>query len=57
MNVLIAGAFPLVAAKSQAAPFVFFATMMMLQFFVVLMMYPETKGSTLEAIQANLGIH
>jgi MFS transporter, SP family, arabinose:H+ symporter len=57
MNALIAGAFPLVAARSQAAPFVFFAAMMLLQFFMVLMVYPETKGSTLEAIQANFGIH
>ena len=57
MNALIAGAFPLVAARSQAAPFVFFAAMMLLQFFIVLTAYPETKGSTLEAIQSNLGIH
>ena len=57
MNALIAGAFPFVAAKSQAAPFVFFAAMMLLQFFVVLLVYPETKGRTLEAIQANFGIH
>jgi MFS transporter, SP family, arabinose:H+ symporter len=57
MNALIAGAFPFVAARSQAAPFVFFAAMMLLQFFVVFTMYPETKGSTLEAIQANFGIH
>ncbi len=57
MNALIAGAFPLVAARSQAAPFVFFAAMMLLQFFIVLAAYPETKGSTLEAIQTNLGIH
>ncbi len=57
MNALIAGAFPLVAARSQAAPFVFFASMMLLQFLIVLFVYPETKGSTLEAIQANFGIH
>jgi sugar porter (SP) family MFS transporter len=57
MNALIAAIFPFVAARSQSAPFVFFAAMMLLQFFVVLMVYPETKGSTLEAIQANLGIH
>ena len=57
MNALIAGAFPYVAARSQAAPFVFFASMMVLQFLVVLFIYPETKGRTLEAIQANFGIH
>ena len=57
MNALIAGAFPYIAAKSQAAPFVFFAAMMLLQFVVVLLVYPETKGRSLEAIQANFGIH
>ena len=57
MNALIAGAFPLVAAKSQAAPFVFFASMMLLQFLIVLFVYPETKGKTLEAIQAKFGIN
>jgi MFS transporter, SP family, arabinose:H+ symporter len=57
MNALIAGTFPLIAARSQAAPFVFFAAMMLLQFFIVLSFYPETKGSSLEAIQAQFGIH
>ena len=57
MNALIAGLFPYIAARSQAAPFAFFATMMLLQFLVVLTIYPETKGSSLEAIQAKLGIH
>ncbi len=57
MNAIIAGTFPLIAARSQAAPFVFFAAMMLVQFFVVLTVYPETKGSSLEAIQASFGIH
>jgi SP family arabinose:H+ symporter-like MFS transporter len=57
MNALIAGTFPLIAARSQGAPFIFFAAMMLLQFFVVLFFYPETKGSSLEAIQAQFGIH
>jgi sugar porter (SP) family MFS transporter len=57
MNALIAGTFPLIAARSQGAPFIFFAAMMLLQFFVVLFLYPETKGSSLEAIQAQFGIH
>jgi sugar porter (SP) family MFS transporter len=56
MNALIAGVFPYIAAKSQAAPFLFFAFMMLVQFFVVLFVYPETKGSSLEAIQAKFGI-
>ncbi len=57
MNALIAGAFPFIAASSQAAPFAFFAAMMLLQFITVLIAYPETKGRTLETIQANFGIH
>ena len=57
MNAIIAQAFPLIAARSHAAPFVFFAVMMAVQFFVVLFVYPETKGQTLEKIQANFGIH
>lgn len=55
MNAIVAGAFPYIAAKSHAAPFVFFAGMMLLQFFVVLFVYPETKGKSLEEIQAKLG--
>ena len=54
MNALIAGLFPYVAARSQAAPFAFFAAMMALQFVIVLLRYPETRGSSLEAIQAQL---
>jgi len=57
MNALIAQSFPLIAARSHALPFVFFAVMMLVQFFVVLAIYPETKGRTLEAIQSHFGIH
>jgi SP family arabinose:H+ symporter-like MFS transporter len=56
MNAIIAGIFPYIAAKSHALPFVFFAAMMALQFVVVLVVYPETKGKTLEQIQAGFGI-
>src|ERR1700733_13767791 len=56
MNAIIAGVFPYIAAKSHALPFVFFAGMMAVQFFVVLFVYPETKGRTLEQIQAGFGI-
>jgi SP family arabinose:H+ symporter-like MFS transporter len=55
-NAIIAGTFPLIAARSQAIPFFFFALMMALQFIVVLLVYPETKGRTLEQIQRQLGI-
>jgi SP family arabinose:H+ symporter-like MFS transporter len=57
MNAIIAGAFPYIAARSQAVPFAFFAAMMLVQFFVVMFAYPETKGKSLEAIQAHFGIH
>jgi sugar porter (SP) family MFS transporter len=56
MNALISGIFPLMAASSGGAPFVFFAAMMVLQFFVVLFIYPETKGTSLEQMQKKLGI-
>ncbi|HTA24007.1 MAG TPA: sugar porter family MFS transporter [Terriglobales bacterium] len=56
MNALISGTFPLLAASSGGYPFVFFAAMMVLQFFVVLFVYPETKGLSLEQMQKKLGI-
>jgi sugar porter (SP) family MFS transporter len=56
MNALISGIFPMMAAASGAAPFVFFSAMMALQFFVVLFTYPETKGVSLEEMQRKLGI-
>jgi SP family arabinose:H+ symporter-like MFS transporter len=34
----------------------FFAAMMVVQFFVVLFFYPETKNVTLEQMQRRLGI-
>ena len=54
MNALISAIFPLMAASSGAYPFVFFCAMMVLQFFVVLFVYPETKGLTLEEMQKEL---
>ncbi|HEY1263783.1 MAG TPA: sugar porter family MFS transporter [Terriglobales bacterium] len=56
MNAAIAFVFPLMAARSGGYPFVFFAVMTALQFFVVLFVYPETKGFTLEEMQKKLGI-
>jgi sugar porter (SP) family MFS transporter len=56
MNALISGVFPLMAASSGGYPFVFFSLMMALQFFVVLFLYPETKGVSLEEMQKKLGI-
>ena len=56
MNALIAYTFPQLAKSSGAYPFVLFAAMMVVQFFVVLFFYPETKGVTLEQMQHRLGI-
>ena len=56
MNALISGIYPVLAKKSGAYPFVFFSLMMALQFFVVLFIYPETKGVSLEQMQRKLGI-
>ena len=56
-NAVIANLFPLVAVYSKALPFWFFAGMMAVQFFVVLFVYPETKGQTLEGMSQHLGLH
>jgi MFS transporter, SP family, arabinose:H+ symporter len=56
MDALICGVYPLVAASFTAAPFEFFAAATSAQFFVVLFVYPETKGVSLEAMQRKLGI-
>jgi len=55
MNALISALFPLFAAKSSGAPFLFFSAMMVLQFAVVWFYYPETKRVTLEAMASHLG--
>jgi sugar porter (SP) family MFS transporter len=51
MNAVIGQAFPMVAAYTQALPFVFFAACMVLQFFVVLALFPETRGVELEKME------
>ena len=56
MNDIIAYTFPQLAKASGAYPFVFFGAMMVVQFFVVLYCYPETKGHSLEEMQQRLGI-
>ena len=56
MNAAISGIFPVLAERSGGVPFLFFAVMMVVQFFVVLTTYPETKGYTLEEMQKQLGI-
>lgn len=50
MDAVIAGVFPIVAAASKGAPFIFFAAMMVLQLAVVATLFPETKRLSLEQI-------
>jgi sugar porter (SP) family MFS transporter len=55
MNTLIALEFPVVVnLLNTETPFVFFAIMTVVQFLVVLFVYPETKGRTLEELQRKL---
>jgi sugar porter (SP) family MFS transporter len=55
MNAAIALEFPVVVhSMSTATPFTFFAIMTVVQFVVVMLVYPETKGQTLEALQRRL---
>ena len=56
-NAVISWIFPAVAAASGSLPFFFFGAMMVVQFFVVLMVYPETKGVTLERMERELAAH
>jgi hypothetical protein len=44
------------AKRSGGIPFVFFSVMMIAQFFVVLLVYPETKGVSLEEMQRKMAI-
>jgi hypothetical protein len=44
----------MVAAYTQALPFVFFAACMALQFVVVLVFFPETRGVELERMDEAL---
>lgn len=55
MNTLIQLEFPVVVTlMSTAAPFIFFAAMTAVQFFTVLLFFPETKGQSLEELQRKL---
>lgn len=56
MNAAISGVFPILAKRSGSVPFMFFSAMMVVQLFVVLALYPETKGVSLEELQKKLGI-
>jgi sugar porter (SP) family MFS transporter len=54
MNAAISWSFPIVAERWKAAPFAFFAAMMTLQLLIVLAVYPETKGVSLEEMEKKL---
>ena len=54
MNALIAQVFPMVAATTQGLPFAFFSACMLLQFFVVLAIFPETRRVELESMSRAL---
>lgn len=56
MAAILSWAFPFLSAHSATVPLMFFAVMMVVQFFVVLFVFPETKGITLEDMQKKLGI-
>ena len=53
---LVSWTFPVIAEASGASAFAFFAAMMVLQFVLVWVFLPETKGVSLERIQRTLGI-
>jgi len=55
MNAIVSAAFPVIATQSQSGPFFMFLVMVILQFVVVWMFFPETSGVRLEDIQRRLG--
>jgi len=55
-NALISLVFPVMAVSSGAYPFIFFAVMMVIDFFLVLFYYPETSRVSLEQMQYRFGI-
>ena len=54
MNALIAGVFPMLVAWSPGAPFAIFAAAMVLQFIVVAMVFPETRGIDLDEMDRQM---
>jgi SP family arabinose:H+ symporter-like MFS transporter len=57
VNAIMAYSFPQIAALSKGGPFVFFSAMMVVQLITVAMIYPETKGATLEEMSGRLSVH
>jgi sugar porter (SP) family MFS transporter len=56
MNALISALFPVLAKSSAATPFFFFAFMMLIDVVLVAVLYPETKGVSLEQLEQRLGL-
>jgi len=56
MNAILSYTFPVIALRSGAYPFIFFSAMMVLQFVMVLLFFPETKQVSLEELQRRLKI-
>jgi SP family arabinose:H+ symporter-like MFS transporter len=56
MNAIISGIFPLMAASSGGYPFLFFSAVTFVQFWVVLFVFPETRGIRLEDMERKIGI-
>jgi len=56
MNAIISGIFPLMAASSGGYPFIFFSAVTFVQFWVVLFVFPETRGIRLEDMERKIGI-
>lgn len=56
VNAVVSGVFPVLAAQSQAGPFVVFLGIVILQFIVVLLFFPETSGVSLEDMQRRMGV-
>ena len=56
MNAIISWVFPVLQKHSTSTPFFFFASMMLIDFFVIATLYPETKGVSLEQLEHQLGV-
>jgi MFS transporter, SP family, xylose:H+ symportor len=56
MSAAVSWTFPVIAAKSGASAFAFYAACMVAQLAWVVFLMPETNGVSLEAIQKQLGI-
>ena len=54
-DALVAQFYPIVAAQSKGAPFLFFMVAMIAQGVIVLLFFPETKGVSLEDLETRMG--